>query len=88
MVKSTTRNPAIQQGAEAILELNGDAAVREQVFTRKKALLDYNNDIAVAKSQGKSEGRIERDNEIFENMRRNGFTDDQIQLALGLGFNK
>ena len=46
-----------------ILVHNADRILREQIFTRRKALLDYGNDIAVAKSQGKSEGRIEGRNE-------------------------
>ncbi len=39
--------------------------------------------IAKGKSMGIAEGEIEERNTIVENMRKNGFTEDQIKTALG-----
>lgn len=75
MVRATTQNPAIQKGIDAVYALNADTILREQIRQREKAMRDYENDMAVVRSE-------ERNN-IVENMRRNGFTEEQIRLALG-----
>lgn len=79
MVRTTTQNPAIQKGIDAVYALNADTVLREQIRQREKAIRDYENDMAVAQSIGRSEER----NIIVENMRKNGFTEEQIKLALG-----
>lgn len=58
-------------------------ALEEQIRQRDKAVRDYENDMAIAKSEGKKEGRKEERNMIAETMRKNGFTEEQIKLALG-----
>ena len=58
-------------------------ALEEQIRQRDKAIRDYENDMAIAKSEGKKEGRKEERNMIAETMRKNGFTEEQIKLALG-----
>ena len=66
-------------------------ALEEQIRQRDKAVRDYENDMAIAKSEGKveekkegiMEGRKEERNMIAETMRKNGFTEEQIKLALG-----
>ena len=54
-------------------------ALEEQIRQRDKAIRDYENDMAIAKSEGRKEER----NMIAETMRKNGFTEEQIKLALG-----
>ena len=91
MVKKATRNPAILSGVDAVLELNADPDLREKIYQRDQALLDYGNDMSVARGEGfvkgrkkgRNEGKLARENEIVENMRKSGFTDEQIRLALG-----
>lgn len=83
MVRVTTENPAIKKGIDAVYELNADTILREQIRQRDKAIRDYENDMAIAKSEGKKEGRKEERNMIAETMRKNGFTEEQIKLALG-----
>ena len=68
-----------------------NTALKEQIRQRDKAIRDYENDMAIAKSEGKAEGkkegimegRKEERNMIAETMRKNGFTEEQIKLALG-----
>ena len=56
-----------------------NTALKEQIRQRDKAIRDYENDMAIAKSEGRKEER----NMIVETMRKNGFTEEQIKLALG-----
>ena len=63
--------------------MNADTVLREKIRQRDKAIRDYENDMAVAKSEGMAEER----NSIAENMRKNGFTEEQIKLALGDAYN-
>lgn len=60
-----------------------NTALKEQIRQRDKAVRDYENDMAIAKSEGKKEGIKEERNMIAETMRKNGFTEEQIKLALG-----
>ena len=83
MVRTTTENPAIQKGIDAVYELNADTVLREKIRQRDKAIRDYENEMAMAKSEGIAEGKIEERNIIAETMRKNGFTEEQIKLALG-----
>ncbi|MCR5109294.1 MAG: hypothetical protein K6B38_00045 [Ruminococcus sp.] len=83
MVRTTTENPAIQKGIDAVYELKADTVLREKIRQRDKAIRDYENEMAMAKSEGIAEGKIEERNIIAETMRKNGFTEEQIKLALG-----
>ncbi len=56
MVRTNTQNPMIHKAIDAIYELNADKALREQIRQRDKALRDYENDMSVARSEGKAEG--------------------------------
>ena len=91
MVRTTTKNPAIQKGIDAVYELNADTVLREKIRQRDKAIRDYENEMAIAKDEGfamgKTEGRLEERNIIAETMRKNGFTEEQIKLALGENYN-
>ena len=87
MVRTTTHNPVIQKGIDAVYALNADTVLREKIRQRDKAIRDYYNDMATArlegKAEGKAEGRAEERSIIAENMRKNGFTAEQIRLVLG-----
>ena len=53
MVRTSTQNPAIQKGIDAVYALNADTVLREQIRQRDKAVRDYENEMAKARSEGK-----------------------------------
>ena len=59
MVRTTTQNPAIQKGIDAVYALNADTVLREQIRQRDKAIRDYENEMAIARSEGRAEGIAE-----------------------------
>lgn len=83
MVRITTQNPEIKKGIDAVYALNADTVLREQIRQRDKAIRDYENEMAIARSEGKAEA----ENIIADNMRKAGFTEEQIRLALGDAYN-
>ena len=56
MLKDNTESPEIKEAADAVSELNADIALRERIRARHKAVMDYGNDIATAKDEGREEG--------------------------------
>ena len=56
MIRTTTQNPAIQKGIDAVYALNADTVLREQIRQRDKAIRDYENEMAIARSEGREEG--------------------------------
>ncbi len=97
MVRTTTENPAIQKGIEAVYALNADTVLREQIRQREKAVRDYENDMATARSEGKAEGisigeakgraegKAEAETEIINKMKAYGMTEEQIKAVLSKG---
>lgn len=83
MVRTTTENPAIPKGIEAVYALNADTILREQIRQRDKAIRDYENDMAVARTEGRAEGEAigaaKERNLLAEIMRKKGYTEEQIQ---------
>ena len=49
---------------------------------REKALFDYGNDMACMKREGHEEGREEERRKFAENLRKNGFTEEQIRKLI------
>ncbi len=96
MVRTTTENPAIQKGIEAVYALNADTILREQIRQRDKAIRDYENDMAVARTEGRAEGeaigeergrtegRADALKEALESMIKNGISEEQAKKILGL----
>ena len=87
MIKDTTTNPEIKKGADKILDVNADVALREQIWARDKALYDYWNDMNVARregvEQGLEQGRENRDNELAAMWRQQGKSEEEIAVLLG-----
>lgn len=79
MVRTTTENPAIQKGIEAVYALNADTVLREQIRQREKAVRDYENDMATAMSEGEAKGRTEERNALIEKMRKRGMSEEEIR---------
>lgn len=63
MVRAATNNPTIHKAIDAVKALNADEVLREQIRQRDKALRDYENEMAIARSEGRAlgieEGRAE-----------------------------
>ena len=59
MVRTATQDPSIRKGIDAVYELNADTVLREQIRMRDKAIRDYENEMAIARSEGKAEGIAE-----------------------------
>lgn len=91
MVRTTTENPAIQKGIDAVYALNADTVLREQIRQREKAIRDYENDMATARSEGisigeakgraegEAKGRTEERNALIKKMRKRGMSEDEIK---------
>ena len=92
MVKKTTKNPMIQKGVEAVLKLNADPDLREQIRLREDALRDYNSSMSAVgareRAQGRKEGRLAERKEMVEQMRKNGASEDFIRAVLGDNYKK
>ena len=58
MVRTTTQDPAIQKGIDAVYALNADTVLREKIRQRDKAIRDYENDMAIARSEGETKGKL------------------------------
>lgn len=91
MVRTTTENPAIQKGIDAVYALNADTVLREQIRQREKAIRDYENDMATSRSEGisigeakgraegEAKGRTEERNALIKKMRKRGMSEDEIK---------
>lgn len=78
MVRNNTTSPAIQQGVEAVFELNADTILREQIRARDKAIRDYDNDMAIAKDEGRKEERAR----LVRKWREKGKSEEEIRELL------
>ena len=58
MVRTTTHDPVIQKGIDAVYALNADTVLREKIRQRDKAIRDYYNDMATARLEGRLEGQL------------------------------
>ncbi|MBR4751487.1 MAG: Rpn family recombination-promoting nuclease/putative transposase [Thermoguttaceae bacterium] len=85
-IRARTENPMINKAIDSIYRLNADERLREQIRVQRKAELDYGNDMAVAKAKGIEIGEAKAYSDVVENMRRNGFSEEQIKLIVGAGY--
>ena len=63
--------------------LSADQQVRQEAYYREKLLHDEASALGSARREGEEKGKSEERSAIAENMRKNGFTEEQIKLALG-----
>ena len=82
-IQKTTTIPEVQDTIVMIRHLSADEKVREEARYREKRLHDEANALGGARKEGVAEGieigRSERDRELIEKMREQGYTDDQIK---------
>lgn len=83
MIKNT-EIPAMKQAVQVIFDMSADTALREKARLREKALFDEASNMQGAREEGRAEGIAAKEAEIAANMRRNGFSEEQIKLALGM----
>lgn len=86
-IQQSTSIPEIQKTIVILREMSADEQIREEARRREKRLHDEATALNHARKEGKAEGKIEERNIIAETMRKNGFTEEQIKLALGENYN-
>ena len=64
-------------------QLSADEKVREEAYYREKQLHDEASALGGAKREGFVEGEASANLATLERMRKAGFTEEQIKLALG-----
>ena len=86
-IQQATTIPEVQDTIVMLRHLSADQQVRQEAYYREKLLHDEASALGDARREGRAEGRAEGMAEersaIAENMRKNGFTEEQIKLALG-----
>ena len=90
-LQQSTSIPEIQKTIVILREMSADEKIREEARRREKRLHDEATALNFAKKEGRAEGlaegRVEGETAAFtaviETMRKNGFTEEQIRLALG-----
>ncbi len=78
-LQQSTSIPEIQKTIVILRELSADEKIREEARRREKRL----HDEATALNFAKREGETAAFTTVIETMRKNGFTEEQIRLALG-----
>lgn len=82
-LQQSTSIPEIQKTIVILREMSADEQIREEARRREKRLHDEATALNHARKEGIEEGRAEERASIAETMRMNGFTEEQIKLALG-----
>ena len=78
-LQQSTSIPEIQKTIVILREMSADEQIREEARRREKRL----HDEATALNFAKKEGETAAFTTVIETMRKNGFTEEQIRLALG-----
>ena len=102
-IQQSTSIPEIQKTIVILREMSADEQIREEARRREKRLHDEATALnharkegiaegevigeARGRAEGINEGRLEERSIIAETMRKNGFTEEQIKLALGESYN-
>lgn len=82
-IQQSTSIPEIQKTIVILREMSADEQIREEARRREKRLHDEATALNHARSEGEARGREAERASIAETMRKNGFTEEQIKLALG-----
>ncbi len=87
-IQQSTTIPEVQDTIVMLRHLSADQQVRQEAYYREKLLHDEASALGNARREGEAKGKAEERNAIAENMRKNGFTEEQIKLALGYSDNE
>ena len=90
-IQESSTIPEVQDTIVMLRHLNSDEKVRQEAYYRERLLHDEASALGSARREGRAEGMAEgkaaERSAVAENMRKNGFTEEQIKLALGLSDN-
>ena len=87
-IQQSSTIPEVQDTIVMLRHLSADQQVRQEAYYREKLLHDEASALGSARREGEAKGKAEERNAIAENMRKNGFTEEQIKLALGYSDNE
>ena len=86
-IQQTTQIPEVRDTIVMLRQLSADEQVRQEAYYREKRLHDEATALGNArregKAEGKAEGRAELREEKISQMRKLGFTEEQIQAVWG-----
>ena len=82
-IQQSTTIPEVQDTIVMLRHLSADQQVRQEAYYRERLLHDEASALGSARREGEEKGKSEERSAIAENMRKNGFTEEQIKLALG-----
>ena len=86
-IQQTTQIPEVKGTIVMLRQLSADEQMRQEAYYREKRLHDEATALGSARREGNAEGKAEERAAIAENMRKNGFTEEQIKLTLGDSYN-
>lgn len=78
-IQQTTNIPEVQDTIVMIRQLSADEKVQQEAYYREKQIRDEIS----ALNGARREGEILANNATAERMRKAGFTEEQIKIALG-----
>ena len=91
-IQESSTIPEVQDTIVMLRHLNADEKVRQEAYYRERLLHDEASALGSARREGRAEGMAEgkaaERSAVAENMRKNGFTEEQIKLALGYSDNE
>ena len=82
-IQQSTTIPEVQDTIVMLRHLSADQQVRQEAYYREKLLHDEASALGSARREGRAEGRMEANIATAERMRKAGFTEEQIKIALG-----
>ena len=78
-IQQNTNIPEVKDTIVILRQMNADEQLRKEAFYREKRLHDEASALGGARREGEAKAYLK----LTENMRKNGFTEEQIKLALG-----
>ncbi len=82
-IQQTTSIPEVQDTIVMIRQLSADEKVQQEAYYREKQIRDEISALNGARIEGEAIGYEKANNATAERMRKAGFTEEQIKIALG-----
>ena len=82
-IQQTTQIPEVRDTIVMLRQLSADEQVRQEAYYREKRLHDEATALGNARREGKADGKAELREEKISQMRKLGFTEEQIQAVWG-----
>ena len=84
MAQLVDNNPAVMAAYEEFKRFTSDAVMRDLEWRRRRFIEDQRLYVSAARTEGKAEGKVERDIEIARNMKAAGSDFNFIAQMTGL----